>query len=203
MTVQNTFAAGTGKDQKKNEKQAKAISIQYRKDGYTISGTALPMEQVVLNYLQKLLDGKYRDYETRVSAPTYALGQQKCLGDARNFMVKVVYNSIRYRYDQAYGGDEAKRNKKEVTWTDRFFSAFQQVGAVNIGGMIQPSHTIYRKFTHESFSIFFTSSAMGSNVAKCDDISRLKNSLSIAQRNSSKSIGNISSSSTLPTGQRN
>jgi len=38
-----------------------------------------------------------------------------------------------------------KKNKKEVNWTDRFFSAFQQVGAIDIGGMIHPSFTIFKK----------------------------------------------------------
>jgi len=142
------FAANgnnSDKTQKKIEKQAKAMAKQYRKEGYTLSGTVLPMEQVVFNHLQKLQEGKYLDYETKVSAPTYALGQQKCLGDAQNFMVRLVFDSIRYRYDQAYGGDEAKKNKEEVNWTDRFFSAFQQVGAIDIGGMIHPSFTIYKK----------------------------------------------------------
>ena len=133
------------KAQKKIEKQARAIAKKYQKEGYTISGTVLPMEQVVLNHLQKLQEGKYLDYETKVSAPTYAIGQQKCLGDAQNFMVRLVFDSIRYRYDQAYGGDEVKKNKKEVNWTDRFFSAFQQVGAIDIGGMIHPSFTIFKK----------------------------------------------------------
>ena len=147
LTATTASAAGSSSDktQKKIEKQAKAIAKQYKKEGFTISGTVLPMEQVVLNHLQKLQDGKYLDYETKVSAPTYALGQQKCLGDAQNFMVRLVFDSIRYRYDQAYGGDEVKKNKKEVTWTDKFFGAFQQVGAIDIGGMIHPSFTIYKK----------------------------------------------------------
>ncbi|MEI7501440.1 MAG: hypothetical protein WCK84_13455 [Bacteroidota bacterium] len=147
LTTTTAFAAGNNSDktQKKIEKQAKAIAKQYKKEGYSISGTVLPMEQVALNHLQKLQDGKYLDYETKVSAPTYAIGQQKCLGDAQNFMVRLVFDSIRYRYDQAYGGDEVKKNKKEVSWTDRFFSAFQQVGAIDIGGMIHPSFTIFKK----------------------------------------------------------
>ena len=129
-------------NQKKTEKMAKAVAKKYKKDGYTMSGTVLPMEQVVFIHLQKMQDGKYRDYGTKVSAPTYALGQQKGLGDAQNFMAKLVFDSIRYRYDQAYGGDEAKKNKKERDWTDKFFSAFQQVGAINIGGMIDYSFTL-------------------------------------------------------------
>ena len=140
-----TTGIKSDKTQKKIEKQARAIAKKYQKEGYTISGTVLPMEQVVLNHLQKLHEGKYLDYETKVSAPTYAIGQQKCLGDAQNFMVRLVFDSIRYRYDQAYGGDEVKKNKKEVNWTDRFFSAFQQVGAIDIGGMIHPSFTIFKK----------------------------------------------------------
>jgi hypothetical protein len=140
-----TTGIKSDKTQKKIEKQARAIAKKYQKEGYTISGTVLPMEQVVLNHLQKLQEGKYLDYETKISAPTYAIGQQKCLGDAQNFMVRLVFDSIRYRYDQAYGGDEVKKNKKEVNWTDRFFSAFQQVGAIDIGGMIHPSFTIFKK----------------------------------------------------------
>lgn len=145
MAMQNTFAGRTGKELKQIEKQAKAICKQYKKEGYVLSGTVLPIEQVVINHLQKLQDGKFLDYESKVSAPTYALGQQKCLGDAQNFMVKLVYDSVRYRYDQAYGGDEANKNKKEVNWTDLFFSAFEQSGAMNIGGMIHPSYTLYKK----------------------------------------------------------
>lgn len=157
----SAFASASDKPdkaQKKLEKQARAVAKQYQKEGYTLSGTVLPLEQVVLKHMQKLQDGKYRDYETKVSAPTYALGQQKCLGDAQNFMVRLVFDSIRYRYDQAYGGDEAKKNKKEVNWTDRFFSAFQQVGAVEIGGMIHPSFTIYKKDKHSDlieYRMFF------------------------------------------------
>jgi hypothetical protein len=147
--IATTVFAATGntsdKVQRKMEKQAKAIAKKYQKEGYTISGTVLPLEQIVLNHLLKLQEGKYLDYETKVSAPTYAIGQQKCLGDAQNFMVRLVFDSIRYRYDQAYGGDEVKKNKKEVNWTDRFFSAFQQVGAIDIGGMIHPSFTLYKK----------------------------------------------------------
>ncbi len=144
-TVFATTGNTSDKVQRKMEKQAKAIAKKYQKEGYTISGTVLPLEQIVLNHLLKLQEGKYLDYETKVSAPTYAIGQQKCLGDAQNFMVRLVFDSIRYRYDQAYGGDEVKKNKKEVNWTDRFFSAFQQVGAIDIGGMIHPSFTIYKK----------------------------------------------------------
>jgi len=143
-----TFAAKDNKadkTQKKIEKQAKTIAKNYQKEGYAVSGTVLPLEQVVLNHLQKLQDSRYLDYETKVSAPTYAIGQQKCLGDAQNFMVRLVFDSVRYRYDQAYGGDEVRKNKKEVSWTDRFFSAFQQVGAIDLGGMIHPSFTIYKK----------------------------------------------------------
>jgi len=149
------FAAtriNSDKTEKKTEKQAKAIAKKYQKEGYTISGTVLPLDQVVLNHLQKLQEGKYLDYETKVSAPTYAIGQQKCLGDAQNFMVRRVFDSIRYRFDQAYGGDEVKKNKKEVNWTDRFFSAFQQVGAIDIGGMIHPSFTIYKKEKHSDLT---------------------------------------------------
>ena len=144
-TVFATTGNTSDKVQRKMEKQAKAIAKKYQKEGYTISGTVLPLEQIVLNHLLKLQEGKYLDYETKVSTPTYAIGQQKCLGDAQNFMVRLVFDSIRYRYDQAYGGDEVKKNKKEVNWTDRFFSAFQQVGAIDIGGMIHPSFTIYKK----------------------------------------------------------
>ena len=37
-------------------------------------------------------DGKYRDYGTKVSAPTYALGQQKGLGDALGLGLLAVIN---------------------------------------------------------------------------------------------------------------
>jgi len=144
-TIFATTGINSDKAQKKIEKQAKTIAKKYQKEGYTLSGTVLPLDQVVFNHLQKLQEGKYLDYETKVSAPTYAIGQQKCLGDAQNFMVRLVFDSIRYRYDQAYGGDEVKKNIKEINWTDRFFSAFQQVGAIDIGGMIHPSFTLYKK----------------------------------------------------------
>jgi hypothetical protein len=120
------------------EKQAKQLANKLENEGYQISDLNI-MEDAIFKYLKcKLNPGSIAE-EVIVYAPTDNIGKTKCIVNIKSRVAKIVCDSIRYRVDEAVGGDEVSQE-----YADKFFSASEHLGVLNLGAP-DASFTLYRK----------------------------------------------------------
>ena len=120
------------------EKQAKKLASKFESEGYQISDLDI-MEDAIFKYLKcKLNPGSIAE-EVTVYAPTDNIGKTKCITNIKSRVAKIVCDSIRYRVDEAVGGDEVSQE-----YVDKFFSASEHLGILTLGAP-DASFTLYRK----------------------------------------------------------
>lgn len=155
-----TTSCSSSKDLRKSEKQEKKIentlegqahqlANKLESENYELCGLGV-MESEIYNYLKiKMKNGSISE-EAKVVAPTDNLGKRKCLTNIQSRVAQTVCDSIRFRVDEAAGGDEANQD-----YVDKFFSAAEHLGIVNIGApeysfivckKINKNQTEYRMF---------------------------------------------------------
>lgn len=120
------------------EKQAKQLANKFEKEGYQISDLNI-MEDVIFKYLKIKLNPNSISEEVTVYAPTDNIGKTKCIVNTKSRVAKIVCDSIRYRVDEAIGGDEVSQE-----YIDKFFSASEHLGILNLGSP-DCYFTLYRK----------------------------------------------------------
>lgn len=140
-------ARKTAKEEQKIEntldKQAKQLANKFENEGYQISDL-MDMEDAIYKYLKiKAAPGSISE-ETSVIAPTDNIGKTKCLVNIKGRIAKTVCDSIRYRVDEATGGDEASGE-----YVDKFFSASEHLGILTLGSP-DVSFTLYKKVKKNS-----------------------------------------------------
>lgn len=118
------------------EHQAKVLTKKFESENYEICGLA-DMETEIYNYLKCKLKPNNISEEAIVVAPTDNLGKSKCLSNIKTRVAKIVCDSIRYRVDEATGGDE-----EDQDYVDKFFSASEHLGIINLGS---PDYYFYIK----------------------------------------------------------
>jgi hypothetical protein len=129
--------------EKSLEKQAKKLANNFKSEGYQISDL-MDMENAIYKYLKiKAAPGSISE-ETSVIAPTDNIGKTKCLVNIKGRIAKTVCDSIRYRVDEATGGDEASGE-----YVDKFFSASEHLGILTLGSP-DVSFTLYKKVKKNS-----------------------------------------------------
>lgn len=120
------------KEEKQMDKEIGSLSHHLYKElksqNYEFCGLG-DMESEIENYLHaKTIQGSICE-EARVTSPTENLGKKKCISNIKSRITQIVCDSIRYRVDEATGGDETNRGD----YVDKFFSAAEHLGILNLG----------------------------------------------------------------------
>lgn len=131
------------------ESQAHHLNKVLKNDNYELVGLG-DMEYEILNYLRAKQKTGCISEEARVVAPTENLGKKKCISNIKSRVAQIVCDSIRFRIDEAAGGDEVNKD-----YVDKFFSAAEHLGILNLGApdymfivtkKINRNNTEYRMF---------------------------------------------------------
>lgn len=109
------------------EKQAKKLAKKFENENYQISDLA-DMEDAIYTYLKLKLNPGSISEETKVNAPTDNIGKTKCIINIKGRVARMICDSIRYRMSDATGGNEVTKE-----YTDKFFSATEHLGVLNLG----------------------------------------------------------------------
>ena len=134
--------------EKSLEDQARHLANNKFKD-YEVCGLG-DMEWEILAYLRAKQKSGSISEEAIVTAPTDNAGKTKCLLNIKSRVALIVYDSIRFRSDEAVSGDEVNKD-----YVDKFFSAAEHLGKINLGSpdymfiifkKIDKKNTEYRMF---------------------------------------------------------
>ena len=109
------------------EGQAHQLAKEFKNQGYEVCGLGI-LETEIYTYLKCKLKPGCISEEARVTAPTDNIGKTKCLTNIKGRVARIVCDSIRFRVDEATGGNEENQD-----YVDKFFSATEHLGIVNLG----------------------------------------------------------------------
>lgn len=134
------------------EDQAHQLAKKLNNENYELCGLGV-IESEIFSYLKNKQKSGSICEEAIVTAPTDNIGKTKCLINIKGRVAKIVCDSIRYRVDEATGGDEENSD-----YVDKFFAATEHLGILNLGSP-DYSFTVRKKISknkteYKMFSVY-------------------------------------------------
>jgi hypothetical protein len=143
------FANERNKEKRSLENEVKKKAKEYKKEGFEVAQSSKTLEQALFEHYQKKDQGQFEEYESRVIAKTVSLCQQKCLNEAQNFIARTLVSKLKFRFLSAYGSDGAAEELKDDV--DRFFGALENIGEININGVLTPGFSLLKKMAQSKY----------------------------------------------------